>query len=537
MINIYGPHEIAAKSSLWSRMSDFIQTHEGHFIIFGDMNEVRDESERYGAIFSRTEAQTFNSFIDDAGFIDLPLGGRSYTWMNKAGTKMSKLDRFRVSNSVMDAFSDLKATALARGWFDHIPLMLHSEKVDYGHVPFKIFHSWMQRDGFEEVIKTAYEECSQGYSNQCLTFHEKLKFIKQKIKAWGHNVRRGDVSRYQEVKLRLIEIEEKIDKREMDTFQKERVKWDVEGDENSKNFHGILKQKRNQQMVKGIMINGEWVINPQQVKMAFLNFYKEKFDDHVSRMIFSPVTPQPRLNEAECGALESRVTMDEIRTAVWDCGSQKAPGPYGFSFLFIKKYWEILKHEIETSVVFFKVQRFFILHNIAKSNVYGIGVSSDDIIDMARVTGCASGTVPFIYLGLPIASNMNLIANWQSLIDPFRGKLSSSKANLLSIGGRLTLIKSVLGSIGIYYMSIFKCPESVLKTLEYIRASFFWGSCGEQKKMAWVKWSHVMASLDKGGLSVGSLKVFNLALLQKWRWRLVNNPDVLWACVIKAIHG
>nr|GEU92571.1 RNA-directed DNA polymerase, eukaryota [Tanacetum cinerariifolium] len=53
---------------------------------------------------------------------------------------------------------------------------------------------------------------------------------------------------------------------------------------------------------------------------------------------------------------------------------------------------------------------------------------------MARVTGCASGAIPFIYLGLPIGSNMNLIANWQSLIDRFRGELSSWKANLLSIG-------------------------------------------------------------------------------------------------------
>nr|GEZ56029.1 RNA-directed DNA polymerase, eukaryota, reverse transcriptase zinc-binding domain protein [Tanacetum cinerariifolium] len=55
--------------------------------------------------------------------------------------------------------------------------------------------------------------------------------------------------------------------------------------------------------------------------------------------------------------------------------------------------------------------------------------------------------------------------------------------------------------------------------------------------MAWVKWGNVMASLDKGGLGVGSLKAFNLVLLQKWRWRLVNDLDVLWACVIKAIHG
>ncbi|GJS47551.1 hypothetical protein Tco_0597672 [Tanacetum coccineum] len=45
------------------------------------------------------------------------------------------------------------------------------------------------------------------------------------------------------------------------------------------------------------------------------------------------------------------------------------------------------------------------------------------------------------------------------------------------------------------------------------------------------------ASFDKGGLKIGSLKAFNLALLQKWRWRLVNNPDSIWARVIKAIHG
>ncbi|GKB67722.1 RNA-directed DNA polymerase, eukaryota, reverse transcriptase zinc-binding domain protein [Tanacetum coccineum] len=58
----------------------------------------------------------------------------------------------------------------------------------------------------------------------------------------------------------------------------------------------------------------------------------------------------------------------------------------------------------------------------------------------------------------------------------FKSKLSSWKANLLSIGGRLTLIKSVLGSLGIYYMSLFKVPELVLKALERLRAEFFWGS-------------------------------------------------------------
>ncbi|GJW49898.1 putative RNA-directed DNA polymerase, eukaryota, reverse transcriptase zinc-binding domain protein [Tanacetum coccineum] len=40
-----------------------------------------------------------------------------------------------------------------------------------------------------------------------------------------------------------------------------------------------------------------------------------------------------------------------------------------------------------------------------------------------------------------------------------------------------------------------------------------------------------------GGLGVGSLKAFNLALLQKWCWRLVHNQYALWVQFIKAVHG
>nr|GFB16581.1 RNA-directed DNA polymerase, eukaryota, reverse transcriptase zinc-binding domain protein [Tanacetum cinerariifolium] len=108
---------------------------------------------------------------------------------------------------------------------------------------------------------------------------------------------------------------------------------------------------------------------------------------------------------------------------------------------------------------------------------------------------------------------------------------------MLSIGGSLTPIKAVLGSICIYYMSIFKCPEYVLKELESIRASFFWGGNRDKRKMAWIKWEYILASFHKGGLETGSLKAFNLALLQKWRWRFVHNTDSLWVCVLKAIHG
>ncbi|GJT20008.1 hypothetical protein Tco_0878714 [Tanacetum coccineum] len=138
--------------------------------------------------------------------------------------------------------------------------------------------------------------------------------------------------------------------------------------------------------------------------------------------------------------------------------------------------------------------------NIHKSNIYGIGVNKDEVLSMASNAGCIA-------------------------------------ANLLSIGGRLTLIKSVLGSLGIYYLSIFRAPESVLQDLERIRAKFFWGGNKDKNKMAWVKWPIILNSFDKGGLNIGSLKAFNLALFQKWRWRLLSSPNALWVQVIKAYHG
>ncbi|GJW56266.1 hypothetical protein Tco_0102997 [Tanacetum coccineum] len=57
--------------------------------------------------------------------------------------------------------------------------------------------------------------------------------------------------------------------------------------------------------------------------------------------------------------------------------------------------------------------------NIHKCNVYGIEVSGEEGSSMANNTGCPSGTFPFVYLGLPIGSNMNLTSNWKVLVDMY----------------------------------------------------------------------------------------------------------------------
>ncbi|GKC19432.1 hypothetical protein Tco_1021582 [Tanacetum coccineum] len=48
------------------------------------------------------------------------------------------------------------------------------------------------------------------------------------------------------------------------------------------------------------------------------------------------------------------------------------------------------------------------------------------------------------------------------------------------------------------------------------------GSSEDFKNLAWVKWSNILASLDKEGLGISSLKAFNMSLLLKWIWRLIR---------------
>lgn len=61
---------------------------------------------------------------------------------------------------------------------------------------------------------------------------------------------------------------------------------------------------------------------------------------------------------------------------------------------------------------------------------------------------------------------MNLIKYWKPIIDRFISKLSLWKSKTLSFGGRVTLIKSVLGNLPTYYLSFFKAPTSILENRE-----------------------------------------------------------------------
>lgn len=114
-------------------------------------------------------------------------------------------------------------------------------------------------------------------------------------------------------------------------------------------------------------------------------------------------------------------------------------------------------------------------------------VPLEDTRRLERGLKCSVGVTPFVYLGLLIGDRMSRVEAWNPVIEKFKNKLREWKAKSMSFGGRLTLIKSVLGSLPLNYFSLFRVPMSVINSLENIRRNFFWGGMGESKKMSWVK--------------------------------------------------
>ncbi|GKC95787.1 hypothetical protein Tco_1161229 [Tanacetum coccineum] len=157
----------------------------------------------------------------------------------------------------------------------------------------------------------------------------------------------------------------------------------------------------------------------------------------------------------------------------------------------------------------------------------GIGVSSNVVAAAASLIGCSILTAPFNYLGVKVGSNMSKVSS----------RLSKWKLKLLSIGGRLTLLNSVLTSIPLYHMSIFKVPIGVLNHLEYIRLNLFYGVDGSDRKLAWIGWNMVITSKNNGGLGVSSKKRVLAREEKLWVWRFLTDGSSLWTHFIKVIFG
>ncbi|GKB23384.1 RNA-directed DNA polymerase, eukaryota [Tanacetum coccineum] len=705
MISIYAPQSSASKRILWNYISNLIGCWDGHYMVMGDFNEVRCVEDRFGSEFNAQSANEFNCFISNSGLIEIQLEGYSFTWSLQSAKKMSKLDRFLVSDGLLSVFPHLSGICLDRHLSDHRPILLREVIFDYGPSPFRVYHSWLNFQDFDKMVLETWNNIDIDDRNKMVRFKKKLQILKKKIRLWVNDYRKKQSGHLEELRSNLRDIDKELDQggtnevilqrrleilknlhdinsaNARDYMQKAKIQWAIEGDENSKFFHGIINRKRANLAIKGVMVDGDWVDDPCRVKEEFRLHFANRFRAPVDTRYKLNYTFPNKLQPDQMATLESLVSRDEVRNAVWGCGENKSSGPDGFSFEFFRKFWDTIlddpfiinellfwcKHKKQQAMVFkvdfakaydsirwdfledvltafgfgpkwcswirgclhsgmasvllngspssefqfycglkqgdplapylfllvmeslhLSVSRaieagifkgikidstlnlshlFYaddvvfigewspsnlsgitnILHcfsllsglsiNLKKSNLLGVGVRSEYVKDAAVNLGCLTMKTPFKYLGVMVGGICATSQAWEDTIGKLKARLSNWKLKTLSVGGRLTLLKSVLGSTPIYNLSIYKAPKSVLHSMESLRRNFFNGSQCNERKIAWIKWTTTLASKKNGGLGISSLYALNRALLFKWVWRFISRDNSLWCRLILSMHG
>jgi hypothetical protein len=128
-------------------------------------------------------------------------------------------------------------------------------------------------------------------------------------------------------------------------------------------------------------------------------------------------------------------------------------------------------------------------------------------------------SLPISYLGLPISLNKVKMAQLQTNLDSAALKLDGWKANHLNIGGQRELVKSVLGSLPTYLLTVIKPPKHFYKEMDKFRTRFLWaGSQNLHGGKCKVNWQCVCQPMNRDGLGLANLEWFGRALRLRWLW-------------------
>ena len=141
-------------------------------------------------------------------------------------------------------------------------------------------------------------------------------------------------------------------------------------------------------------------------------------------------------------------------------------------------------------------------------------------------------SVGFKYLGYYLKPLGYCTNDWRWIIKRFEKRISNWTYRLLSLGGRLILMKSVLMGLAVYWLTLARIPKSILHCLRRSIFNFLWEKSHGKTRCHLVDWQVISRPYDRGGWNILNLEWFSLALRLKC-FEMVLFGNGIWSHIIK----
>ncbi|KAL6509176.1 hypothetical protein OROGR_022486 [Orobanche gracilis] len=175
-----------------------------------------------------------------------------------------------------------------------------------------------------------------------------------------------------------------------------------------------------------------------------------------------------------------------------------------------------------------------LIANRRKSEIYFAGVRQEVKESILSYSQIPEGNLPLRYLGVPLNGKRLSIIQYQPLLEKMVGKIQHWTSRLLSYGGRIQLIQSVLFAVQQYWSQIFIFPKKVISAIESICRRFLWTGTADESRRAPVAWDSLCRPKAEGGLSLSHPPSNNKVTFLRLLWALHHKKDKLW---IRWIHA